>query len=564
MKKDALGCDLELSEVGSRDGLRVFAARDCRIQCDDLLVARLSPLSRAGHDEESGDAEDDEITPDEATPEVDDESEDVPEEERSSDMHMLMAVASSTGVDHHGTEMTVEALRGMANQMKAGVVYVPAHSKAEWDDVMGHTIDAEVVEGMVLQGGATGGNEDGYHLRVTVGLYPDHEKTAQLLRAVNRPPAAVGTSIGGWFTDVEFMVNEEDEVERVLIKAAELDHLATTRRPSNRESWIEGLRDRCGEMIRHRSANAQLQEDLAEPAEASDSVDSDGESDSPEQEVRDEVETRATAGVDAPEGHHWMDYKDGPVLMEGDDATHEGASEQYEFEVVEQHDPDRLKDKYKNDEDDSGYSKRENEETVSSTNQAQLDTRVRAGEDGHGPDAEKSAVPPLKQNTIEDGSMSEHIEPVAEAPVADARMDRLERSLEQLTGLVAKLAERTTVEEPVITPEQRAAELENKVQALQAKLARTMATAGRVGLANVTRERVATAGGFAGMVSRSAERMGDTSALHMVCKAQAERRDATRTNTPERGSLETDLRSVLAAALADGIINDPDASGWEG
>ena len=161
--------------------------------------------------------------------------------------------------------------------------------------------------------------------------------------------------------------------------------------------------------------------------------------------------------------------------------------------------------------------------------------------------------------------MSEHIEPVAEAPVADARMDRLERSLEQLTGLIGQMAQRVTSEAPEITPEQRAAELESKVQTLQAKLARTMATAGRVGLGHVTRERVATAGGFTGMVKRSEDRLGDTSALRMVCEAQASRRDASRTDTPDRGSLENDLRSVLAAALADGIINDPDsAAGWEG
>ena len=126
-----------------------------------------------------------------------------------------------------------------------GVVYTPSHRAAEWDDVMGRTVDAEVVEGRVLRGGASGGQEDGYHLRVMVGLYPDHDKSEQLLRAMGRAGAPIGTSIGGWFTDVEFMVNEKDEVERVLIKAVELDHLATTRRPSNRESWIEGLRARA-------------------------------------------------------------------------------------------------------------------------------------------------------------------------------------------------------------------------------------------------------------------------------------------------------------------------------
>ena len=49
--------------------------------------------------------------------------------------------------------------------------------------------------------------------------------------------------------------------------------------------------------------------------------------------------------IEAPEGHHWMDYEDGPVLMVGDSADHDGASKTFRFEVVEEHDPDRMKQK---------------------------------------------------------------------------------------------------------------------------------------------------------------------------------------------------------------------------
>jgi len=46
--------------------------------------------------------------------------------------------------------------------------------------------------------------------------------------------------------------------------------------------------------------------------------------------------------VPAPEGHHWMEYIGGPVLMKGADADHEGASGSFPFEVVEEHDPNRM------------------------------------------------------------------------------------------------------------------------------------------------------------------------------------------------------------------------------
>ena len=55
-------------------------------------------------------------------------------------------------------------------------------------------------------------------------------------------------------------------------------------------------------------------------------------------------EVKAAMKVGAPDGFHWMDYKDGPVLMEGSDSDHDGASDSFEFEIVEEHDPDMLKE----------------------------------------------------------------------------------------------------------------------------------------------------------------------------------------------------------------------------
>jgi hypothetical protein len=42
-----------------------------------------------------------------------------------------------------------------------------------------------------------------------------------------------------------------------------------------------------------------------------------------------------------------MNYEGGPVLMAGEDANHDGASVEYEFEVVSEHDPERLKNQVK-------------------------------------------------------------------------------------------------------------------------------------------------------------------------------------------------------------------------
>ncbi len=47
--------------------------------------------------------------------------------------------------------------------------------------------------------------------------------------------------------------------------------------------------------------------------------------------------------LDAPSGYHWMDYQGGPVLMRGDAADHDGAMASFPFEVVSEHDPDRMK-----------------------------------------------------------------------------------------------------------------------------------------------------------------------------------------------------------------------------
>ena len=56
-----------------------------------------------------------------------------------------------------------------------------------------------------------------------------------------------------------------------------------------------------------------------------------------------------------------MNYEDGPVLMEGSSDDHEGASSSFEFEIVEEHDPERMK-KNPEDEEEMKYGKDDEEE----------------------------------------------------------------------------------------------------------------------------------------------------------------------------------------------------------
>ena len=218
---------LDLQPAGTRDGKRVWTAR-CRLPMQGLLGGGLR------------------VVRDAATAGAPQVREAVAA--TASGPTLLEGYASSTSVDWHGTEMTREALDSMARQMAAGVPYVPSHYDDEWEQVMGRTVEARVEQGTIVRDGGTGAQADGYRLAVRVELYPEHPRSQQLLQAVQRGQV-VGMSIGGWFTDAEVETNDRDEVERIYIKAVELDHLAVTRRPSNPDSWIAGLARSTGEAL---------------------------------------------------------------------------------------------------------------------------------------------------------------------------------------------------------------------------------------------------------------------------------------------------------------------------
>jgi hypothetical protein len=196
----------------------------------------------------------------------------------------IEGIASSTGRDCYGTEMSKACLDGMAGQFRSGsVVYLAKHPSyfagdGEWDDVMGYVYDGTVQRGEVADN--TNPGEFSYILRVGVQLDEKHPKANDLAERV-ADGHQIGQSIGGWFTKLTFVWpagTTEDEKfwsvdpERIIVEEVELDHLAATRRPANVESWIEGvrsaLRDHGAKRIEARSRAAAPPVARTEPVEA--------------------------------------------------------------------------------------------------------------------------------------------------------------------------------------------------------------------------------------------------------------------------------------------------------
>ena len=138
------------------------------------------------------------------------------------------------------------------------------------------------------------------------------------------------------------------------------------------------------------------------------------------------------------------------------------------------------------------------------------------------------------------------------------RMDNIERAIGELNGVLSKLVERVA---PSTTPTasgsvaDEAAQLRAQLEAKEAQLSRALAAASRQGVAHSPHaSRHTDVGGHGGLIRTVERTMGSQSALVQVARAQAERRDSTVLQT--RAQLEADLRSLLAAAFADGVITD--------
>lgn len=151
----------------------------------------------------------------------------------------LEGIASSTSVDFYGTEMSLQALQGMAKQFSNGVPYIPRHMAGcfhpvEWDGVIGRTIFGDVISSDRVAA-AFDASEDQYLLRVVTEIYGDEPKSKALKKRLDRGET-IGQSIGGWFTELMFVTDGEGEIVRTVVMGVELDHLALTRAPANPDS----------------------------------------------------------------------------------------------------------------------------------------------------------------------------------------------------------------------------------------------------------------------------------------------------------------------------------------
>ena len=152
-------------------------------------------------------------------------------------VYAIEGIASSTSVDHYGTEMSIGALNNMCNQIKAGIPILPRHNSfasggiAEWDEVIGRTIDAEIRAEAVKKGKGS----DNFVLVVRSQLYADDKRSKELVKRLDRGEP-IGQSIGGWFEDITVLENEGGEIERIIIQDVTLDHVAITRAPANPDS----------------------------------------------------------------------------------------------------------------------------------------------------------------------------------------------------------------------------------------------------------------------------------------------------------------------------------------
>jgi len=476
---------------------------------------------------------------------------------------LVSGIASSTSVDFYGTEMSLRALKVMAVQMlrAGGIVYLPRHSNGlagaiEWDQVIGRTVHAEVVPAEQVAK-AYNEAEGQFLLRVTVELYGEEPLSRALVRRVQRGEA-IGQSIGGWFTHLQVVQNEDGDVERVIVQGVELDHLAVTRAPANPDSLgIVHLRDKLQASAQVHRAGALVQRVM------------DGQ-------VVCTTPTLAAAMRSQIAERHLLSVKDNgdgtaTVLLavgtyDDDDAEEEGKKRpRRDATDADQGAPVPAADA-RADADGDG-----------APDLAPLDTSPAAGQDAS-IDARRSALPPNPPPLADSGHPPEE-HAMTEQDLAAMR-DAM-RSV--ITEATAPLIERVSAMEisaeersaPTITPTPTPAPepvVDDRVAAAErsaaAAIARAEAAEKALVAANTRPMRVgrsvapaipagpAAQGAANSMVERA------RSAAPTVA-AVAERSISIVTDDPvpgtkvTRGQLDTVLRSLLNAAEQDGIITDP-------
>ena len=196
----------------------------------------------------------------------------VGDEPQVGDMVAVVGTASSTSVDWYGTEMSPACLQAMAQQFAAGVGCYPSHGGGffgpglGWDDEMGRTSAAELERANVAD--PADATEPGWVCKVTMDLDATDSKVQSLCKRLARSQP-IGLSIGGWFTEVRYITDENGELLRIIVEAVELDHLAVVRNPANPDCLgLEMLRSAGADTMRARVQAGLAALTLAGPTDA--------------------------------------------------------------------------------------------------------------------------------------------------------------------------------------------------------------------------------------------------------------------------------------------------------
>jgi phage head maturation protease len=481
---------------------------------------------------------------------------------------IIYGVASSTSKDWHGTEMSRSALSQMANQFNKGVPYLPSHGEDEWDEIIGRTIGAEVMPSKLAKNPEGG---SGYDLRVTVQLYEDEEKANKLMKRLSRGEL-IGMSVGGWFTELDMIENKEtSEVEQVIVRGVELDHLATTRRPSNPDSWITEVRSKgfergkngvypfdigqyvmfgeyCGQVVEIFGASYIIDDVENGPFKVDEMALRVRLYDKPDGDSYGYKVTDRHRAVEIRDAQPW----DGPIPGE----MEQGETAELSSDSV----PDVTSVEDSAEESRKGEDALELDERAEGSGENLLDKESTSGQDTHVCDAHRSASTNNAEDYKEITAMSEEktqevAQEHAQDPNVGSRLDALERSIEKITDLMVRMAE--PKQEEVKAPEvdekdERIASLNRTVSDLESKVLRLCA--GRKG--TVHRHTIAQARSVDqyDQAILDYEEKNGAGALSSVVRSQKESRME---DSMHSSDLQRDLAEIINAALADGLIENP-------
>lgn len=627
------------SPDGATDGGRPFWNVRCRIPfttptpdwAGGFDVAESIERDAAAVDLEG---DDERVFPDEIEVDPDATGDPGSDDEQPYDDIMLQGVSSSTSVDFYGTEMSLRALKMMAVQMMAagGIPYLPRHNfglmgAVEWDMIIGRTVHAEVVPvDEVVK--AYNASESQFLLRSTVKLIPvpqvsprdmsDSEKAAHELAKRTARGEVIGQSIGGWFTSLQVIQNEDGDVERMIVTGVELDHLAVTRAPANPDaSGIIGLRDalrarlnpapvdavatagECfdrvaellpGDLATRHLVGVQQREDgtvavILEFSGAEDDDEGRGEGDEDEYDMRQpedgQTSTERETGTTIEPMCAKSEEDRGRIVLSWDaDPTPEAVLETVRAALdgeLGEHVRSVLEIALAGDVSPTDDDQQDESSAVAGS--VTLDSAPGTGDDDHeqaAPDARGSA-PPVQTTTSLAGDPTSEASTETDMPTIEELSALLDSKLAPLNERVAALEGGGDADsvQSTPTPDQRVEAAEARAAEAERAMIAMLKAPNRVG--NAVRLAIPTGPaartGYEGLVTRVREVAPECRATTLVAEDMI---DLVSDDIPRdrsgnaiapaviRSKLERGLAGLINAAVADGLIIPPQqrAAGW--